>query len=715
MDTHRTADIPYVYRPVSTQTRLRSRTRRRLYRNRVSTQTVLALFIGLFVTYGSYFILTASGDDRSGGVKVSNEQPGSQYRSEVVPIELPPEEGARGAEPARGAILEDAGKVAAEEPASGKAGTLPAGIERPGDHLSAPPEPVRDEVEDEGESEEEERVEVAESVDSATPSEKRGLLRRLKGALSRKGSRKGAEPAVAESEDADEETPIEITAEAKGPEGAEDTKVEAEAAKPKSPVAAAPAAEEAEEDSAFAFGRVKTIQDAENTVTLRSGPSPQDKMCRTFIFDASKSYDPDDDNLSYEWDFGDESPKSTDIRVRHTFPKAGDYKVTLTVTDNTKGECSVSKTQQVVSANRAPIAVGVFPVKLIAGQTGIFDGRLSEDTPGDRLSFEWDFGDGNKVSGPVVPYRFMEPGEYRVVLTVKDSSKSNCDTSVVASGVLVEKPLQEEKLFALEPPEALKPRLRESIPLEEIPPFEVKEIGKTELDGLLGQVREHEGEEEPAPEIVEVEEKVEVKVTKPKLPVRLVSAETPIPERPPEPSAPRFLPDTHRYVLAWAGGYLVHCPTVGCGTENRVAFRSRMERDLNRLLHTVIEDRDRIREMMESDSNQEEILKAHEQNITMLGDRIGRFRQEALDANSSQVGQVSSGLRDLTQEVELSHQKLLAMSSRNADRVRRFAGELVQHAQDDSRHKSPFDQQSPGKSQTSTSRSTNSVSIPEEE
>lgn len=710
MDTHRTADIPYVHRPVSPGTRLRSRTRRRLCRHRVSTQTVLALFIGLFVTYGSYFILTAFGDDRSGGLKASNEQPESRYRSEVLPIELPPEEGVKGSEPARGAILEETGKAAAEEPASRKAETLPAGVERPGDHQSTPPEPVRDKVEDEGESGEEERVEVAESADSV---KKPGLLRRFKSALSRKG-RKEAEPVVAKSEDA--ESPIEVTAEVKGPEGTVDAKVvEAEAA---SPAAAAPAAEEAEEDSAFAFGRVKTVQDAENTVTLRSGPSPQDKMCRTFIFDGSKSHDPDNDNLAYDWDFGDESSKSADIRVRHTFPQAGDYKVTLTVTDNTKGECALAKVQQVVSVNRAPIAVGVFPSKLVVGQTGIFDGRLSEDTPGDRLSFEWDFGDGNKASGPVVPYRFLEPGEYRVVLTVKDSSKSNCDTSVVASGVLVEKPLQEEKLFALEPPEALKPRLRESIPLDEIPPFEVKAVEKTEMDGLLGQVRKHEGEEEPAPEVVQVEEKVAViePVRRaPELPIQLVSAETPVPERRPESSAPRFLPDTHRYVLAWAGGYLVHSPTVGCGTENRVSFRSRMERDLNRLIHTVMEDRDRLREMMDSDSEQVKTLKTHEQNITLLGDRIDRFREEALDSNSSEVGKVSIGLKDLTEEVELSHQKLLAMSARNAEGVRSLGGALLQHAQDSTRHKNPFEQRSPGESRTPSSGTTNAVPIPDEE
>ncbi|MCW4033803.1 MAG: PKD domain-containing protein [Candidatus Bathyarchaeota archaeon] len=50
-------------------------------------------------------------------------------------------------------------------------------------------------------------------------------------------------------------------------------------------------------------------------------------------FDASESYDTDGTIVSYEWDFGD-GTTATGIEVEHTFTQAGEYTVTLTVTDN---------------------------------------------------------------------------------------------------------------------------------------------------------------------------------------------------------------------------------------------------------------------------------------------------------------------------------------------------------------------------------------------
>jgi PKD repeat protein len=50
-------------------------------------------------------------------------------------------------------------------------------------------------------------------------------------------------------------------------------------------------------------------------------------------FDGSGSYDPDGEIVSYDWDFGDGATGSGDT-VSHTFTAAGEYTVTLTVTDD---------------------------------------------------------------------------------------------------------------------------------------------------------------------------------------------------------------------------------------------------------------------------------------------------------------------------------------------------------------------------------------------
>jgi len=45
--------------------------------------------------------------------------------------------------------------------------------------------------------------------------------------------------------------------------------------------------------------------------------------CNEFTFDATESYDPDDANFTFLWDFGDGSTSQIPI-VKHTYKKAGD-------------------------------------------------------------------------------------------------------------------------------------------------------------------------------------------------------------------------------------------------------------------------------------------------------------------------------------------------------------------------------------------------------
>ncbi len=64
----------------------------------------------------------------------------------------------------------------------------------------------------------------------------------------------------------------------------------------------------------------------------------------TVTFDASSSYDPDGLIVSYVWNFGDGSYKSTSTpTIQHTYSSAGTYTVTLTVTDNDGLTASTSK------------------------------------------------------------------------------------------------------------------------------------------------------------------------------------------------------------------------------------------------------------------------------------------------------------------------------------------------------------------------------------
>jgi PKD repeat protein len=55
------------------------------------------------------------------------------------------------------------------------------------------------------------------------------------------------------------------------------------------------------------------------------------------------------DTFSYLWNFGDGTPTSTSSAMSHTFPAAGSYTVTLTVTDGW-GKAATTTRQVTVTA-----------------------------------------------------------------------------------------------------------------------------------------------------------------------------------------------------------------------------------------------------------------------------------------------------------------------------------------------------------------------------
>jgi len=62
----------------------------------------------------------------------------------------------------------------------------------------------------------------------------------------------------------------------------------------------------------------------------------------TYSFDASASHDPDGTIVKYQWDFGDGS-SAKGVTARHKFAAAGDYEVTLTLTDDADFESTETR------------------------------------------------------------------------------------------------------------------------------------------------------------------------------------------------------------------------------------------------------------------------------------------------------------------------------------------------------------------------------------
>ncbi|MEJ7818421.1 MAG: PKD domain-containing protein, partial [Thermoleophilaceae bacterium] len=106
----------------------------------------------------------------------------------------------------------------------------------------------------------------------------------------------------------------------------------------------------------IAYGVIREIVYSPNrepkavaTATPRSGTAPLNVS-----FDATGSTDPDNDTLSYDWDFGDGTAHSSASKPSHSYSRAGGFTATLTVTDGKGGRDST--TMQITPGESRPTA-----------------------------------------------------------------------------------------------------------------------------------------------------------------------------------------------------------------------------------------------------------------------------------------------------------------------------------------------------------------------
>ncbi|MCX6666594.1 MAG: C25 family cysteine peptidase [Euryarchaeota archaeon] len=155
------------------------------------------------------------------------------------------------------------------------------------------------------------------------------------------------------------------------------------------------------------------------------------------FFNGSKSYDPDNDTLTYRWDINGEILFGETIEYQ--FTEIGFYEVVLNVSDGTFWDtdtCTVYVNYTVPPVNHPPFA-NASPV-IQAGYVGDslwFDGSVSYDPDNDDLVFFWDFGDGNTSSDVTASHQFNSAGNYFVTLTVYDDGMlTDMDTCFVIIG-----------------------------------------------------------------------------------------------------------------------------------------------------------------------------------------------------------------------------------------------------------------------------------------
>jgi large repetitive protein len=182
------------------------------------------------------------------------------------------------------------------------------------------------------------------------------------------------------------------------------------------------------------------LRKQEKLVPLKAPPmKTTNAQCNKFIFDGASSYDPNNEKVTFFWDFGD-STTSTEPVVTHVFENGGQYKVTLTVKDSSGLQCDSASTTQVVKVNIPPVPAFTAPEKACVNQGIVFDaGPTTDDTP-ENLTYIWDFADGTAGEGRQVHKKFTKGGTYSVSLTVNDNADTACSKVSLNKAIFINTP-----------------------------------------------------------------------------------------------------------------------------------------------------------------------------------------------------------------------------------------------------------------------------------
>jgi len=141
--------------------------------------------------------------------------------------------------------------------------------------------------------------------------------------------------------------------------------------------------------------------------------------------------------LTYEWDFGDGSPRETstfpNVNISHTYNAVGDYRVMQIAIDSST--CNIRDTAYLQISVRDNQAVLDFTAtKVSTCDETVFRYRFDNLStapaalPFTPTSFAWDFGDGSpRVQAGLAPvtHTFISAGTYNVRLILMDSNYCN--------------------------------------------------------------------------------------------------------------------------------------------------------------------------------------------------------------------------------------------------------------------------------------------------
>ena len=164
--------------------------------------------------------------------------------------------------------------------------------------------------------------------------------------------------------------------------------------------------------------------------TADAGIDQSVKVGETLDLDASASSDSDGDIVSYEWKVKD-TLLSTESSFSISSLLAGEYTITLTVTDN-KGATSTDNISVTIKGNEAPTADAGVDQEIRPGETVNFDASGSSDSDGTIVNYEWKEGNTVISTNPSFSLSTLSTTTHTFTLTVTDDyGATDTDTMLV--------------------------------------------------------------------------------------------------------------------------------------------------------------------------------------------------------------------------------------------------------------------------------------------
>jgi PKD repeat protein len=189
------------------------------------------------------------------------------------------------------------------------------------------------------------------------------------------------------------------------------------------------------------------------TITIRNLPptanftySPSSPKEGDDVQFTDMSTDPEGKSLSCLWNFGDGYTSEQRDPV-HGYAEAGEYIITLTVTDDEGATHTVTKTITVIQ-NFPPVADFTYsPTSPKVGDNVQFTDSSSDPEGKGLTSWLWDFGNGDTSTLKSPTHKYQKAGQYVVNLTVTDDVGATTSTTKIIN--VRETPLYEQQWFPI--------------------------------------------------------------------------------------------------------------------------------------------------------------------------------------------------------------------------------------------------------------------------